>query len=188
LGEVHSAMTDGVHQRAASLREIRAVEIVAADDVMIARKAWRDGVPIAAFVLGHLYESGLPVAGVKFRPDATKAWAWYQKGADAGEPTALARFGEREERNALAEQDPAKANALLLEAFRFYAAATERAHEEDWPDDAWRHWRYRRATLARFLAREGMMSQVADAYAAVRQQQPMDAKTLWGEIKARVHW
>ena len=45
-----------------------------------------------------------------------------------------------------------------------YAAAADRARYEDWPDDAWKHWRYRRATLARLLAREGMMQQVADAY------------------------
>jgi hypothetical protein len=29
------------------------------------------------------------------------------------------------------------------------------------------NWRYRRATLARLLAREGMTQQVADAYTAV---------------------
>jgi hypothetical protein len=48
----------------------------------------------------------------------------------------------------------------LLSAFRFYAAAAERARDAAWPDEAWRHWRYRRATLARLLAREGMMGQV----------------------------
>ena len=63
-----------------------------------------------------------------------------------------------------------KAHALLLRAFRFYAAAAERAHDEDWPDEAWRGWRYRRATLARLLAREGMMTQVADAYTSVHEQ------------------
>ena len=132
-------------------------------------KAWRDGLPIAAFALGHLYETGAPGARVKFQPDPAQAWAWYQKGADAGEPTALARFAEHDERNALAVQEPSKAHALLLRAFRFYAAAAERAHDEDWPDEAWRHWRYRRATLARLLAREGMMGQVADVYTAVRE-------------------
>ena len=35
--------------------------------------------------------------------DLAKAWSWYQKGADAGEPNALARFAERDEENALAE-------------------------------------------------------------------------------------
>jgi hypothetical protein len=49
-----------------------------------------------------------------------------------------------------------------------YAAAAERAQDEAWPDDAWRNWRHRRATLARLLAREGMMQQVADAYVAAR--------------------
>jgi hypothetical protein len=118
-------------------------------------QAWRDGVPIASFALGHLYETGVPSAGVKFQPDLSQAWAWYQKGADAGESTALARFGQRDEQNALAVQDPSESHALLLRAFRWYAAAAERAHDEAWPDEAWRGWRYRRATLARLLAREG---------------------------------
>jgi WD40 repeat protein/serine/threonine protein kinase len=127
--------------------------------VSLYEKAWRDGLPIAAFALGHLYEAGAPGAAVRFQPDPAQAWAWYQKGADAGEPTALARFGERDEQSSLTAQDPAKARPLLLSAFRFYASAAERARDEAWPDEAWRHWRYRRATLARLLAREGMMGQ-----------------------------
>jgi WD40 repeat protein/serine/threonine protein kinase len=128
--------------------------------VSLYEKAWWDGLPIAAFALGHLYEAGAPGAAVSFHADPAQAWAWYQKGADAGEPTALARFGERDEQSAITAQDPTKARALLLSAFRFYAAAAERAHDETWPEEAWRHWRYRRATLARLLAREGMMGQV----------------------------
>jgi TPR repeat protein len=131
--------------------------------VALYQKAWQDGVPIAAYSLGHFYETG--VTGSP--PNLAKAWEWYQTGADAGEPTALARFAERAERQALAESDPQKSTALLLHAFRDYTAATERAHDEDWPDEAWRHWRYRRATLARLLARQGMMQQVADAYTQV---------------------
>jgi hypothetical protein len=56
----------------------------------------------------------------------------------------------------------------MLESFKKYAAATEFARREDWPDDAWRNWRYRRASLARLLAREGMMHQSADAAAEIR--------------------
>ena len=55
--------------------------------VSLYEKAWRDGLPIAAFALGHLYETGVPGAPVKFLTDVAQAWAWYQKGADAGEPT-----------------------------------------------------------------------------------------------------
>jgi WD40 repeat protein/TPR repeat protein len=139
--------------------------------VSLFEEAWRNKVPIAAFDLGHLYESGPSTVTVgtqlKPQPDLAKAWSWYQKGADAGEPNALARFAERDERNALDETDQPKRNALLLRAFSYYAAAAERAKNEAWPDDAWRHWRYRRATLARLLAREGLMQQVADAYASV---------------------
>jgi Tol biopolymer transport system component/TPR repeat protein len=131
--------------------------------VALAQSAWQQGLPIAAYLLGHWYEVG--AAGSQ--PDLAQAWEWYRKGADAGEPHARARFAERAERQALAETDPDKSGAFLLEAFRDYAAATERAHDEDWPDEVWRNWRYRRATLARILARQGMMQQVADAYAEV---------------------
>ena len=65
----------------------------------------------------------------------------------------------------------AKRDALMLEAFRHYAAATERARIEDWPDDAWRVWRYRRASIARLLEREGMMREVAEAFERVKKSQ-----------------
>ena len=144
--------------------------------VSLYEKAWQDGVPIAAFELGRLYERGVPgaAATVARQPDPSKAWSWYRKGADIGEPNALARFGERDDASAVTESSPQKQNALLLKAFASYAAAAERAQVEDWPDDTWRHWRYRRATLARLLAREGMMPQVADAYIAVRDQELRD--------------
>jgi hypothetical protein len=54
--------------------------------------------------------------------------------------------------------------SVWLSSFKYYAAAAERARIEDWPDDAWRSWRYRRASLARLLAREGMQQEVAAAY------------------------
>jgi WD40 repeat protein len=148
--------------------------------------AWTNRVPVAAFALGHLYEYGLRSANAVFPKDTVKAWAWYQKGADVGEPSALARFGERAENSSLTQQDPVKTNALLLEAFRFYASATERAREENWPDEALRHWRYRRATLAKLLARAGMMRQVAEAYAGVRDRQTLHVATLWEKIRVRL--
>jgi WD40 repeat protein/serine/threonine protein kinase/TPR repeat protein len=148
--------------------------------------AWRDGVPIAAFALGHLYEAGVPGGGLKFQADSAQAWAWYLKGAEAGEPSALARFGERDEQSALAAEEPSKAHALLLSAFGFYAAAAERARNEAWPDEVWRHWRHRRATLARLLAREGMMSQVADEYTSVREQTISHRAPLLEAIKAKL--
>jgi TPR repeat protein len=119
-------------------------------------------VPIAAFRLGHYYEYSAAIA----TQNATKAWRWYQQGANTGEPSALARLAEREESNALAEPDPGSRRTQWLQAFRLYAAAAERARLENWPDDAWKAWRQRRASLARVLAREGLMRQVADAYGA----------------------
>jgi hypothetical protein len=46
--------------------------------------------------------------------------------------------------------------------------------------------RYRRATLARLLAREGMMGQVADAYTALREQMISRTPSLWKTIKAKL--
>jgi hypothetical protein len=59
----------------------------------------------------------------------------------------------------------------LLTAFARYAAAAEEARHEDWPDDTWRSWRYRRASLARVLARDGFMYDVASTYESVRRPQ-----------------
>jgi eukaryotic-like serine/threonine-protein kinase len=160
--------------------------------VSLYEQAWAGGVRIAAFKLGHLFEFGArppgdTAAGV-FNPDTAKAWSWYQKGADAGEPNALARFADRDERNALAQTDPLQRNAELLQAFTRYAAAAERSREEDWPDGAWKDWRYRRATLARLLAQEGMMQQVADAYTAVLDQGVPNSSSFWQRVEARFRW
>lgn len=118
--------------------------------ITLLEKAWADGVSYAAFRLGQVYED---------RADAARAWVWYERGAEANEPHSLARLAER-----------AAANADLMESFKYYAAAAERARSEDWPDDIWVAWRYRRASLARILEREGGMQQVGEAFAAVRTQ------------------
>jgi WD40 repeat protein len=156
--------------------------------VSLYEQAWRDGVPMAAFELGHLYEQGGPekdsASRTAFHPDLAKAWFWYRKGADAGEPHALARFGAEDDSAATGARDAAKRDAILLDAFQCYAAAAERARDEDWPDDAWRNWRYRRATLARLLARDGMMQQVADVYREVRAKWNQRPPTLSERIKA----
>lgn len=100
----------------------------------------------------------------------TRAWLWYQKAADAGEPDALARLGERADRAASFAKDNGSRASYWLESFRYYAAAADRARSEDWPDDAWRAWQYRRASLARLLACQGMMQQVAETYVAIGKQ------------------
>jgi hypothetical protein len=110
-----------------------------------------------------------------FNADAAKARAWYTRGADVGEPNALARIAERDENGALAQADPKTRDAQLLQAFRLYAAAAMRSREGDWPEDAWKHWRYRRASLARVLAQEGMMQQVADVYGAILEKGSLQA-------------
>ena len=158
--------------------------------ISLYEQAWEGGVSIAAFKLGHLFEYGAQSADVAaglFDMDTSKAWLWYQKGADAGEPNALARFAERDERNALAQTDPLKRNPLLLQAFTLYAAAAERARQDEWPDSAWKDWRYRRATLARLLANAGMMQQVADAYSAMLDKRALRPSTWWERVEARLH-
>jgi len=146
--------------------------------VALDEAAWQAGVPIAAYFLGRFYEAGVADAP----PDLARAWEWYEKGATAGEPHALARVAERAERQALTEGDPGTAAGLCLQAFADYAAAAERAYDEDWPDEAWRHWRYRRATLARLLATQGMMQRVADTYAEVLERRPRSGLSATGSV------
>jgi WD40 repeat protein len=149
-------------------------------------KAWNNNIVIAAYELGHVYEIGSPSTAAGANPkrpmDLARAWFWYQKGADAGEPNALARFAERDEDTALAETSIPRRNSLLLRAFTRFAAAAKRAQDEDWPDNAWKSWRHRRATLARLLAREGMMQQVADAYGTVLIQFAPPPPTMWEQL------
>jgi WD40 repeat protein/tRNA A-37 threonylcarbamoyl transferase component Bud32 len=132
--------------------------------VSLLDRAWQDGVTVAAFELGSLYERSVA------EPDRARAWLWYRRAADSGEPNALARLAAREDDAALSEADAAKRLADELKSFEFYAAACERARIEEWPDDAWRNWRYRRASLARQLASKGLMRDVASLYADVRKR------------------
>jgi WD40 repeat protein len=129
-------------------------------------QAWSRGLPFAGFRLGQLLEAeNASSRGAAFAPvDPALALGWYQRAAKAGEPNALARLAELEAANALTQSTSKGQNALLLKAFGFYARSVERARSEGWPDAAWSAWRYHRASLARHLAREGMMQQVADSY------------------------
>jgi WD40 repeat protein len=82
-------------------------------------------------------------------------------------PLALARLGDKADQAALGARTESERDARLLEAFGFFAAATVQAERAGWPEDASIRWRYRRASLARVLARAGLMRQVADIYARV---------------------
>ncbi len=130
--------------------------------IVLYEHAWERRVPIAAFRLARLYEARAQGA------DAARAREWYQKGAALNEPTALGRLAQMKENDALLTQSSGAADALLLEAFRLYARAAEQARAAGWPDEVWKIWRYRRASLARVLANEHMMQAVAEAYQAVR--------------------
>ena len=136
-------------------------------------QGWQDGIPIAAFKLGELYEQGVSLVNDEtplLPANSQQAWAWYTKAAAVGEPNALARFARKaDDAAALHDTDDAQKNSLLLEAFGYYARAAEQARRADWPDGLWRSWRYRRASLARVLAHEGMMQDIAVAFARVRE-------------------
>lgn len=156
--------------------------------ISLLEQAWRDGVPIAAFELGGIYERGALASGDSTQylltPNPARAAFWYDKATQAGEPDTLARMAERADRGALGASTSASRNAQWLEAFRLYAAAAERARIEDWPDEAWRKWRYRRASLARLLEREGMMREVAEAYEGVQMHNVQRPPTLWKQATA----
>lgn len=142
--------------------------------VSLLERAWHDGVSIAAFDLGELYEHGARrpdgSTGYGLAPDAARASVWYRRGAAAGEPHALGRLAEREEEMAYSDRNAADRRLHLLGAFRYYAAAAEQARRENWPDTIWRGWRYQRASLARRLAHDDLLTQVAAIYDAVRRQ------------------
>jgi hypothetical protein len=71
-------------------------------------------------------------------------------------------MAEASERAALAGAAGPGKDTLLLQAFGCYAAAVLGAEAGGWPEDRWRPWRFHRATLARMLADDGRMQQVAD--------------------------
>jgi TPR repeat protein len=152
-------------------------------------QAWHEGVSAAAFALGDLYEHGVRAEGRSdylLAPDPTQSDEWYRKAEAAGEPNALARLARQEVRGAALGAAGVQQNADLLTAFRHYAAAAELARREDWPDDAWRTWRYRRASLARLLGRAGMTQEVARLYDGVRDRQASPGSTFWQRLVARL--
>ena len=149
-------------------------------------QAWHDGVTIAGYELGALFEHGLRLSdstdGFVLAPDANRASIWYRKAADAGDPSALGRLGEKAEADATATPTAAVPEAQSMRAFKYFAAATEQARLENWPELASRDWRYRRASLARVLARQGHMQEVAIAYDDTRRQYARAPATIWGRL------
>jgi len=154
--------------------------------ISLYEQAWDRGVPMAAFELGRLYEHRVTRDGARASSaetgDTARAWLWYQRAANAGEPNALARFAESEEAKGFSSDSPAARHSHLLDAFKHYAAAAERARLEDWPDGAWVIWRYHRATLARLLAREVGPEEIADAYTDVRRQYAPARRPILGTL------
>jgi TPR repeat protein len=175
LTHLQQAVSDGYASAGLELAQLlsdpQARLLDPARAVALYQRAYAAGVAGAAFGLGQLYEQGVECSAAgacRLAADATRAWDWYARGAAAQEPRALARFAERATASARAAADETQRTAALLESFRYYAAAAERARREDWPDEAWRSWRYQRASLAHLLARRGAMAQTAGAFAAAK--------------------
>lgn len=171
-GDLEHAL--GIHYRAAYI-DLAALAVMPEAGPVDRRRAialyqhaWKEGVPVAAFELGRLYEQSAAAAAPQPSADDQQlAWEWYARGADAGEPNALARFGEQEMRAAFDKGTQATRDERLLRALEHYMGACERARLEDWPDESWQSWRYRRASLARLLALDRMEEKVALTLEAV---------------------
>jgi WD40 repeat protein/serine/threonine protein kinase len=151
--ELEIAVAAGCRAAQVDLADVLLKTRPAASARSLYEKAWRDGVTAAAFALGQLYAQ-----------DAAQANSWYQRGADAGDPSSLAHLAEQQELSAIGVTDATLRNQQLLHAFNLYATAVERARLQAWPEEALRHWRYRRASLARVLAKDGLMQQVAGSF------------------------
>lgn len=146
------------------------------------KRAWQHGVRIAGFDLAQMEEERGIAGHIKEDP-----WTWYQRAADTGQPNAIARFARRSEERAVVETVPERRFAELLEAFSLYARAATIAEADAWPDDAWRHWRYRRSTLARVLARDGLMQEVAIAYRKTGEERNPGQRTFRERIDGLMH-
>jgi hypothetical protein len=174
-GEFEQALTRGYRAAGIELARLLVQQPASQSDVgratSLLEQAFGHGVSVAAFDLGRLYEHGVraPAAGdaTWLAADQELAWNWYRRGADLGEPNALARYGQREEEAARVASDAGERHRRRLEAFRYYASASESARRQGWPDEGWREWRLHRASLARLLALEGGMPEVAATYDAL---------------------
>jgi hypothetical protein len=105
--------------------------------------------------------------------------------ARSQQPVTLARLGEQAYDKAYSAKTPAQRNTYLLEAFRLFALAAAQAEGEHWPENSCREWRHRRASLARLLARAGMMQDVADTFAAVVERKTPQPQNLWQRLTNR---
>lgn len=188
--DLEAALAQHYRSAAIDLAMLLAQASLAASDVSRAvalyEQAWKDHVTIAGFKLGELYEHGVRIAGqatTVVAADSMRAGSWYERAAAAGEPHALARLAERAWEIAYSASDAAQRSSKLLEAFGYYARAAARAQQEDWPDEEWRSWRYRRASAARLLTRAGMMPQVAQLYDRARGAEP-SSPTPWQRLQS----
>jgi TPR repeat protein len=128
--------------------------------ITLYEEAWRNHVPIAGARLAALYEHGAPGLSA----DTAKAQHWLKLGADSLEPEALGHIAEQTEIAAAPAGGGPLNDHLLLQALALYTLASEQARLQAWPDAVYKVWRYRRATLARVLAHDGLIREVVETY------------------------
>jgi WD40 repeat protein len=108
----------------------------------------------ARAILEAAWARGLSRAGadlVRDHPDP----ALLARVEAAGEPSAYALQGDREERASLAAAEPAVRRSHLERAMHAYEQAVRDAERQNFPEQTARDWRFRRATLARLLIGTG---------------------------------
>ncbi len=153
--------------------------------ITLYEKAWKAGVPIAAFELGRLYEHGVRArAGGSYvlPPDSHLASLWYQRGYDAREPNSMARFADRALLATIGTPSGPVRSADLLRALTDYTIASQCARADSWPEPLWIRWRYRRAAIARLLAREHKMAEAAEAYVSGVSRCPRHSQEAWERL------
>jgi WD40 repeat protein/tRNA A-37 threonylcarbamoyl transferase component Bud32 len=147
--------------------------------------AWAEAAQFDELSISARFALGLPALTGReaLLPDVgARARLGKREAAESRDPNALARLAETAEEAALDAKTRAERNAHLLDAFGYFAAATLRAESEGWSEGPFRRWRYRRASLARLLARAGMMEQVSESYESVRVRNTPPRVTVWDRL------
>ncbi len=147
--------------------------------------AWAEAAQFELLSSSARFAMGLPPTTGDAYPlpdDGARRERGYRGPSESREPTSLALLAEEADTAALLAKTDNEKNTHSLEAFRYFAAAAARAQGKGWPDGAWRRWRYRRASLARLLARSGMMDQAAEIYENVRARNAPQPASLWDRL------
>lgn len=87
--------------------------VVSADRLAVTEKAAEMGYPIAMFVIGARYRTG-----VMYEKNYDKAFEWFSKAAEKGNAEAIYYLGKMYEKGRAVEQDPATGLKYIMRAAR----------------------------------------------------------------------